>query len=287
MPVNDRTVSTRFGRIAVSESTGDGFPVLLLHGSGASRKAFARQMSSPLAERFRLIALDLPGHGDSADASGSEAYGLPWLAGAVAAVIDALGLSHVAVYGWSLGGHIAIEVLSFHAAIAGLMLSGAPPVSKGPLGMLRGFHTGWDMLLASKGHFSDRDVERFGKMCFGDRPPQAFLEDIRRADGRCRTNFGRSLLRGEGADQRRVVETAEVPIAIVNGEHEHIVRLSYLESLNYQMLWGDKCQLIAGAGHSPFWQQPERFNALLGQFAADVARFAANPKPALVRASAG
>ena len=52
--------------------------------------------------------------------------------------------------------------------VAGLMLTGAPPVSRGPIGMLRGFHASWDMLLASKEVFSARDVERYAQLCYGD-----------------------------------------------------------------------------------------------------------------------
>jgi pimeloyl-ACP methyl ester carboxylesterase len=251
--------------------------VLLIHGTGASKNAFARQFESPLAQRFRLIALDLPGHGDSADAGDVATYGVPGLGRAAAEVLDALRIEHAAVYGWSLGGHVAMELLSYHPAIAGLMLGGAPPVPKGPLGLLRGFHAGFDMLLASKAQFSERDVQRFAQLCFGNEVPAAFLADMRRSDGRCRTQFMRSVLRGDGADQRQAVERATVPIAFLNGEHERFVRLSYLDGVGRIEPWGKGFEVIAGAGHAPFWQQAEAFNDRLSRFAADVAAAAARP----------
>ena len=63
---------------------------------------------------------------------------------------------------------------------------------------------------------------------------------------------------------------AELPIAVVNGAHEPIVRLGYLSSLDYRWLWDDRCYVIAGAGHAPFWTAPEAFNELLGRFLHDV-----------------
>ncbi len=63
MTIYHSTVQTRSASIRLSESDGGGEPLLLLHGSGASRKVFSKQFDSPLAERHRLIALDLPGHG--------------------------------------------------------------------------------------------------------------------------------------------------------------------------------------------------------------------------------
>lgn len=272
----DTVLHTRHASISVRQSAGTGMPVLLIHGSGASKDVFSAQFSHPMAERLRLIALDLPGHGASSDAADPKtAYTLRGFADTVGEVIDQLGISHAAVFGWSLGGHIGIELLNGHPAVAGLMLTGAPPVASGMLAMLRGFHTGWDILLTSKENFTPRDVERFARLCYGDSVEPRFLEAIRRADGRVRSTVFKGLMRGEGADQRRVVETTSVPIAIVNGAHEPFARLGYVNSLNYRQLWQDRCLVIAGAGHAPFLEQPEIFNPMLEQFVEDVGRHSA------------
>lgn len=272
----DSVVETRHARISVRQSAGNGMPVLMIHGSGSSKDVFARQFADPMANDLRMIAIDLPGHGNSSDAEDPQgAYSLGGFAGAVGEVIDKLGLSHVAVFGWSLGGHIGIELLHAHKAVAGLMLTGTPPVSQGVLAMLRGFHTGWDLLLTSKGQFTPRDVERFGRLCYGDALEPSLLAAIDRADGRVRTTVFKGLMRGEGADQKRTVEEAVVPIAVVNGANEPFARLSYLNSLNYRTLWGDKCHVIDGAAHAPFLTAPEQFNPLLAAFVRDVGRDAA------------
>ena len=272
----DTIVQTKHARVSVRQSAGSGMPVLMIHGSGSSKDVFARQFAHPMANDFRMIAIDLPGHGESSDAEDPQlAYSLRGFADTVGEVIDQLGLKHVAVFGWSLGGHIAIELMHAHPAVAGLMLTGTPPVSHGMLAMLRGFHTGWDLLLTSKGQFTPRDVERFGRLCYGDAVTPSLLAAIRRADGRVRTTVFKGLMRGEGADQKRTVEEAVVPIAIVNGANEPFARLSYLSSLNYRTLWGDKCHVIEGAAHAPFLTEPEVFNPMLQAFVADVGRHSA------------
>lgn len=271
MTTFDCTVHTPMGNIRLSETCGGGAPLVLLHGSGYSRKVFARQFDSPLAARHRLIALDLPGHGDSQDAVTAEDYQLPQMAKAVDLALKARDVESAVVFGWSLGGHVAIEMLANSDRISGLMLTGTPPVAPGPLGMLRGFQATWDLLLATKEFFSQRDAERFFEMCFHGTGDPAFLEGILRTDGRVRTGVTRSLMQAIGVDQLRTVVDADVSIAMVNGENEPVARLSYIAGLAYANLWRNVCHVIPNAGHAPFWDQPDTFNRLLSQFAADCA----------------
>jgi pimeloyl-ACP methyl ester carboxylesterase len=265
-------IRTEQAEISVVDTGGDGMPLLLLHGSGASKDVFAHQLESGLGKRYRMVAMDLPGHGDSSDAyEPAKGYSITGFASTVAEVLAELRISRAAVYGWSLGGHIAIELAGSTNVVAGLMLTGAPPVGRGPLALLRGFHARWDMLLASKEHFTDRDAERFATLCFEDQVEPAFVAAIRRADGRARSVFQRSVMRGDGVDQKLTVESATVPVAIVNGAREPFARLGYFPTLHYRTLWQNTCVVVSGAGHAPFWQKPEAFNPLLEQFCDDVA----------------
>ena len=271
---NDFDIRTDSATLRVSDSGGFGVPLLILHGTGSTRLVFRKQFESELTDQFRLIAPDLPGHGDSRDAGDPEFdYTLSGMTRAVTEMIERLGLSNVVVYGWSLGGHIGIELLQ-RPEIAGLMISGAAPTGRGPLAMLRAYQPSWDMLLASKARYSDRDVERFFELCFPMGADPELREAIRRADGRARSNLVRSMMRGEGSDQRHEIESAAVPVAIVNGVDEPFVRQAYLDGLRSPALWKGASQVIGGAGHAPFWDQPAMFNALLTQFAADAAVFA-------------
>jgi pimeloyl-ACP methyl ester carboxylesterase len=63
-----RKIDTPNGALAVQESAGQGPPVVLIHGNSSSSRVFSRQLDGPLGQRFRLIAVDLPGHGASDDA---------------------------------------------------------------------------------------------------------------------------------------------------------------------------------------------------------------------------
>jgi pimeloyl-ACP methyl ester carboxylesterase len=280
MPLRTLDVQTRSGRLRVTDSGGTGVPIIMLHGSGASRLVFDPQFTSPLLSRFRLIAPDLPGHGESDDAGDAAHYALPGFAAAMEEMLVALDVEQAVLFGWSLGGHIGIEMVGRgNAHILGLMVCGAPPAAPGPIGMLRGFRTNLDLLLATRAQFNAADVQRFYEICYGASGDPRFLDSIRRCDPRVRPAVAASLRRGTGHDQRQVVESTELPLAIVNGIDEPFARLSYVAGLRYRHLWGEVCHIVPDAGHAPFRDQPDVFNDLLVRFATDAATQATERPP--------
>lgn len=275
--LTDHSIRLSNATLRITESDGPGMPIVMVHGTASSRAAFDRQLESPLADTHRLIAVDLPGHGESKDLRDAAGYSLGGLTAITAELLARLRLGRFVFVGWSLGGHIGMELLS-HPDLAGLMIVGAPPVGRGSIAMLRAFHASWDMLLASKETYTDRDVARFFHLCFKRGASIELLDAIRRADGRVRPAVVRSLMRGECSDQRQAVEQAQVPVAIINGRDDPFVRLGYLDGLKSRSLWYGLPQVIEDAGHAPFWDQPETFNALLEVFAADAEETVAMPQ---------
>jgi len=89
------------------EQLGSGRPLLLVHGLGATR-AIWEPLHAVLAPQRQLIAIDLPGFGESPPLSVRPDPAA--LARAVAALLDRLGLAQVDVVGNSLGGWVAFEL---------------------------------------------------------------------------------------------------------------------------------------------------------------------------------
>jgi pimeloyl-ACP methyl ester carboxylesterase len=62
----------------------------MLHGNSSCKEAFDRQLNGALGDEFRLIAIDLPGHGASSDAADpNRTYSFPGYAEAAIAVLEA------------------------------------------------------------------------------------------------------------------------------------------------------------------------------------------------------
>jgi pimeloyl-ACP methyl ester carboxylesterase len=100
-------VATDVGDVALLRA-GAGDPVVLLHGLGATKASFLPTVAA-LAGSFRVIALDLPGFGDSAKPLGA-AYDPEFFARGVVAALDALGIERAHLVGNSMGGRVALEV---------------------------------------------------------------------------------------------------------------------------------------------------------------------------------
>ena len=104
------------------QTLGEGPPLLLIHGTGAATHSW-RSLGPLLAERFTVIAPDLPGHGfTQGRLSGGQT--LPGMARAVGALLDTLAVAPCEIIGHSAGAAIAVRMtldgLAVPARIVGL-----------------------------------------------------------------------------------------------------------------------------------------------------------------------
>jgi pimeloyl-ACP methyl ester carboxylesterase len=93
------------------ETHGTGRPLILLHGGLGSGEMFGPVLPV-LAERHQVIAVDLQGHGRTADID--RPIDVRLMAGDIAALIDHLGLAKPDVVGYSLGGGVALQTAAQH-----------------------------------------------------------------------------------------------------------------------------------------------------------------------------
>jgi pimeloyl-ACP methyl ester carboxylesterase len=247
------TLDTPHGLISVTDTglKNSAPALLLIHGNASSSKVWQHILASPhITASNRVIAFDLPGHGASSNAPNpTDTYTLRGYSDVAVHILEHLCIDSVVVLGWSLGGAIAVEMVpalksaserqSKIVALRGLMLVGVPPCrgaaefqaamkwpDDSPMGVAQ-----WTEELA-------RAV--VGMTTTGGR--DALFEDwmvvdALRADGRARMVLFQAVFEGKGVDQRGVVESEDVPCAVVNGGNEPYVNLNYLEGIKWKRLW--------------------------------------------------
>jgi pimeloyl-ACP methyl ester carboxylesterase len=261
-------ISAPNGAIAVHESAGEGPAVVLIHGNSSSSRAFSRQLDGPLGRRFRLVAIDLPGHGESDDARDPSAYSLPGHARAVRAVVEALGLGEARFVGWSLGGHVALELAPDLPEARGFVIFGTPPIATRE--DMQGAFLPNPAMKFSFQERVDREegaayVAAFFRPGFADIPP-FFLDDVLRTDGRARSGLAANGANGGYRDEPAVARDLRVPLAVLHGEWDEFVNGRYFDTVPMPTLWRGAAQQIPGAGHTPQWETPEAFDALIEAF---------------------
>jgi pimeloyl-ACP methyl ester carboxylesterase len=247
---------------------------------------FRHVFHSDLAKTHRLIAIDFPGHGDSSDANDPEdSYNQPAYAEACLQVIQSLSASKpLVVVGWSLGGHVAIEMAMRSTRIKGIMITGTPPIDK-PEELDRAFTfgpTGWRDSVAARDELTSDELGVFAHGC-ADPPYEPWmLEAVVRTDGRARKLMFRHFAEEydhpdpdepslkEHGGQKSFVENSDMPVAVINGVDEPFINLEFIRQIKFKNLWRDKCFEIEGCLHAPFWGKPKVYQELLESFIRDV-----------------
>jgi len=117
------------------EVRGEGPALVCVHGFGGAKEDFADHLEA-LAERWRVITVDLRGHGDSDAPSDPSSYSLDRLARDVEAVADAVGAERFRLLGHSMGGMVARRIVLDHPerveALVLMSTAAGPPVGIDP-----------------------------------------------------------------------------------------------------------------------------------------------------------
>jgi pimeloyl-ACP methyl ester carboxylesterase len=121
-----RTVVTAKLDLSILEA-GVGPAIVAIHGLGGTKSSFLPTVAA-LSDRFRVIAVDLPGFGDS-DKPIAAAYDARFFAHTVADLIDALALDRPHLLGNSLGGRVALEIAMRRPEIVGRLGLLAPALA--------------------------------------------------------------------------------------------------------------------------------------------------------------
>ena len=188
-----RRIDTPNGRIAAHELAGRGPAAVLIHGNSSSSRAFSKQLNGPLGERFRLVAIDLPGHGASDDKKDPALYSLRNQTRSLRAAIDALGLADAHFVGWSMGGHFSLELAPDLPKARGFFIFGTPPLALPPamaLAFLPHPAMGAGFAETIGRAQAEAYVASFFAPGFADIAP-FFVDDALRADGQARAGIRR------------------------------------------------------------------------------------------------
>ena len=255
-------------RLAYRDS-GRGTPIVLLHGLMAHAGFFEGQTA--LAEDFRIIAIDLRGHGASATGEGEA--GVERMAADVAELAASLDLEGAIGVGWSLGATVLWHVL---AGAAGRRFAGAVVIDM--TARVRNDDE-WDLGLSPEACEARSiairdDFESFaltaGQAIFAQpvAPAHRKLADwasleFARNDAGAMADIWASLVR---QDMRALLDRIEHPTLIVHGGRSELYGEDTAGHL-VAALRHARAVRFEHSGHAPHLEEPELFNTTLKDFA--------------------
>ena len=249
-----------------------GRPIMFIHGVSQCWLTWSRQMSSDLADGYRLVAIDLRGHGLSDKPREGYAESRLW-ADDVNAAIQALRLDHPILCGWSYGSLVILDYIRHYGEdeISGAIFVGgvtklgsaeaASVLTPEFLSLIPGF-------FATETEESVRSLGSLLRLCFLQEPS---AEDLYMMLGYNVSvpPYVRQALFSRSFDNDDLLPRIRKPMLIMQGAHDAVVKLAAVEQHKAGLAHA-QIQIIANAGHAPFWDDAAMFNQSLRDFSASL-----------------
>ena len=252
----------RRGPLAVVEAGDPSAPTLvLLHGIGSSGDAFVDQVSA-LSDRWRMLAPDAPGYGESDEPA--EAPGIDGFADAVAGLLDGAGIDRAVVLGVSWGGVIATRFALRHPdRLRALVLA---DTSRGS-----GHSPETAEMMRDRAHQYAADPDGFVR----DRAP-LLVADTTSAEvvdrvvsimsTACRMpGYGYAAASLAETDHTPDLGRVDAPTLVVVGEHDRVCPPSDSRWLA-DAIPGAVYAEVPDTGHLPNQERPDAFNQIVGDW---------------------
>jgi len=234
--------------------------LVLVHGSVVSRKVWLPQLRT-LSDVYRVVAPDLPGHG--------ELGAVPWsFDGAVKVltkVIEREARGRALVVGLSLGGYVAMQLAHDHPeAVSGLVLVGCSHGCDGALGVYLKAVAG----LMRRGFFRQTPEKLEAKTRRLFSPALGDVADEQVRAGLHGEPLADAFTEMASTDWLALVARIDAPILIVNGERDSMARRGEKDFLAAAP--ATRVETLVAARHACNLDQPEVFDRAVREFARSI-----------------
>jgi pimeloyl-ACP methyl ester carboxylesterase len=244
----------------------EGREIVFIHGYSQCHLSWRRQMDdAALAAEFRMVAYDLRGHGSSDQPLARERYrdDQRW-ADDLAAVIAAAGLKRPTLVAWSYGGRVVADYVRFHGQERIAAINYVAAITRTD----RAF---WGPALKHTIEMASDDLavnvraaRRFVHACFAGRPAGEEM-DTTLAYTMVVQAKARALVMARTRDEGDILAQLRVPVLVTHGTMDRII-LAAAGRYTAAHVPGARLSLYDGVGHSPFFEDPTRFNRELTDF---------------------
>lgn len=245
--------------------------IFFIPGNSVSKSCWRKQYKSDELSANRMIAFDLPAHGDS-DALDTKNYTLPRMAEIIFKCISRLidGKPFI-IAGVSLGTNIIAEMLALDIHPKGLVLAG-PCVFGKDYNVAQFAKPNTHVGVVFDDNPKEEDVLEYANETSAsskDEDLKLFLEDFKKVKIPFRSTLGKSIVEENFNDEIKLMQKRNIPLLVIFGKDERVIDCNYLDNAELP-LWNKTLYKIEGASHLVNIDQSLKFNKLFKEFATDI-----------------
>jgi non-heme chloroperoxidase len=261
-------VSTDGVRLAAREwGNPAGKELILVHGIAQCQLIFLKQVQSPLLQRYRIVTFDLRGHGESDKPDNSEFYtdGKRW-ADDIKSVIDGVGMTKPVLVGWSLGGRVICQFIDVYGddSIKGINFVGSRTVSVPTINSLGPAGEHLLEMRATRIEVNIAATSKFVRACVKRPLTQEEFELMLAYNMLSPPTVRAAVLEWPG-NFIKSLESISVPTLVSHGTADQVIFPSAAE-LTASKVRSARISWYEDIGHTPHWEDPDRFNSELADF---------------------
>lgn len=179
-------------------------------------------------------------------------------------------LQKVVLVGHSLGGDFAIQILEQLDEIKGVFLIGTSPAKK-PLQPQEMFLPNLAAAILFKESLTNVEIDSLANSIAFNK--KSISTALKKTHGIFRAGVGESIGEGDYEDEFEILKSTKKPFALVFGENDILVNRTFLESQQFENLYGNKVYVIRNSSHSPQIDSPEEINSLLEEFVGSIKNY--------------
>lgn len=254
--LQEASITTAGQKIAYLERPGDGDTIVLLHGFGVDKDSWDRFVRY-IPKEYRVIAFDLPGHGESFK-DNEKTYSIDFIAKGVSDAVDALKLDRFHLAGNSMGGWVGMlyTVHNPDRVITLGLFDTAGIASPEPSDLTKAIEKGQNILIPTTSDAFDELMQYgFYREPFLPWPMRSVLARKAIADGPFKQKMF-SDIRANYKDAITLLPDLRLPVLILWGADDRIVNVSAVQVLE-RYLPNAKTVIMPDCGHMPMLERPK------------------------------
>lgn len=264
--------------------------MVLIHGNSASKGIFDTQIKY-FSKKYRVIAVDLLGHGSSTklneleNISSSEKdtlcaafYNLLAMIATVSSLLQSLQVKNAHIVGWSLGGHIAYGIaISNPELVSSIVTIGSPPIRFCREGLKKAFNDWFVNVLVPewinqpKIYSMDEAKDIGVHMGFSEKEIEIFANAMVVSDPLMRRNlfleldaYNAEKYAASPLDAEKFVAETDIPLCMVVGEKDAGINLSCMRGNMRNPI--SSIHVVENASHAVFATHKAEFYQILDGF---------------------